>query len=410
MREVLWVARMQPTLSRFPSLAPRGVAEPRASEHAVVSAGLDVRNPRVNHRMAKKAFVADFSLSLINRSGAYYVCRDIIEQLAPFFLAVRYWRLFLGQEPRGFKRKLLGRAMLFELKHVRFAETFPRPRAPMKSDAMTLFFDPLYVLRTSLKPEDIVLCHDVGPLTHPELFDAGTTELYRLAFARIAAVGPGMVFVSEASRSAFRTLFANNFRFQHVIQLYVRKPLAIGEMEAPAGIRVPFLLTVAGVEKRKNHRRIIEAFAASGLREQGYSYVFCGPRGNSAPEVRLLAQTPGVRALGYLADSQLRWLYRNASGFVLPSLLEGFGLPALEAAQHGLVSVVSAGGAQEEAAGKGAILIDPTSIAAIAKAMRQLVEMPACERDARVELLRGQAATLSQERYLAKWTDLLASQ
>ena len=117
-----------------------------------------------------------------------------------------------------------------------------------------------------------------------------------------------------------------------------------------------------------------------------------------------------MHGLGYLADPQLRWLYRNASGFVLPSLLEGFGLPALEAAQHELVSVVSAGGAQEEAAGKGAILVDPTSIAAIAKGMRQLVEMPACERDARVELLREQAATLSQERHLAKWTYLLASQ
>jgi glycosyltransferase involved in cell wall biosynthesis len=361
--------------------------------------------------MAKKAFVADFSLSLINRSGAYYVCRDIIEQLAPFFLAVRYWRLFLGQEPSGFKRKLLGRAMLFELNHLRFAEAFPRSRAPEKSATMTLFFDPLYVLRTSLKREDIVLCHDVGPLTHPELFDAGTTELYRGAYARIAAIGPGMVFVSEASKSAFQRLFAENFRFQHVIRLYVRKPLATGEVEAPAGIRVPFLLTVAGVERRKNYRRIIEAFAGSGLREQGYSYVFCGPRGNSAPEIRALAETaPGVHALGYLADPQLRWLYRNASGFVLPSLLEGFGLPALEAAQHGLVSVVSAGGAQEEAAGKGAILVDPTSIAAIAKGMRQLVEMPACERDARVELLREQAATLSQERYLAKWADLLASQ
>src|SRR5262249_39827656 len=205
--------------------------------------------------------------------------------------------------------------------------------APGKDGAPTLFFDPLYVLRTSLRREDIVLCHDVGPLTHPELFDPGTTELYRSAYARIAAIGPGMVFVSEASRAAFQTLIGGNVRFQHVIQLYVRKPLAVGTLEAPAGIRPPFLLTVAGVERRKNHRRITEAFATSGLREQGYSYVFCGPRGNSAAEIAaLVARAPGVHALGYLADAQLRWLYRNASGFVLPSLLEGFGLPALEAA------------------------------------------------------------------------------
>jgi len=391
--------------------ANQGLGEPRLRMRAVgKAAGLDVSNPRVNC-MAKKAFVADFSLSLINRSGAYYVCRDVIEQLAAFFLAVRYWRLFLRQEPRGMKRKLLGRAMLFELKHLRFAEAFPRRRGPENEGARTLFFDPLYVLRTSVKRDDIVLCHDVGPLTHPELFDPETTELYRIAYARIAAIGPGMVFVSEASKSAFQALIAGECRFQHVIQLYVRKPLLRGEVEAPPGIRVPFLLTVAGVERRKNHRRIIQAFAASGLREQGYSYVFCGPRGNSASDVSALAgMAAGVHALGYLADPQLRWLYRNASGFVLPSLLEGFGLPALEAAQHELVSVISAGGAQEEAAGKGAISVDPTSIASIANGMRQLVEMPASERDARVKLLREQTAILSQERYLANWNDLLASQ
>jgi glycosyltransferase involved in cell wall biosynthesis len=361
--------------------------------------------------MAQKVFVADFSLSLINRTGAYYVCRDVLEQLPQFFLAVRYWRLFLKREPRGLSRKLLGAAMLYELNHLRSMAAPTRARAPGKSRAVTLFLDPLYVLHTDLRREDIVLCHDVGPLTHPELFDSRTTELYRAAYERIRTVGPGMVFVSRSSRSAFQTAVSANSRFHHVIPLYVRKPAAAGASQAVNGIKPPFLLTVAAFEKRKNHRRFIEAFRLSGLPEQGYSYVFCGPRGNTAPEIgALVAATPNVHALGYRPDPELRWLYRNASGFVLPSLLEGFGLPALEAAQHGLVSVVSAGGAQEEAAGKGAILVDPTSIAAIAKGMRQLVQMPAGERDERVALLRTQAANLSQERYLARWTDLLASQ
>ena len=217
----------------------------------MVPAGLDVRNPRVN-RMAKKAFVADFSLSLINRSGAYYVCRDIIEQLAPFFSLSGIGDC-LGRNPAASNASCSGEPCCLSSTIC----ALPRPsRVPVrrrKSGAMTLFFDPLYVLRTSLKREDLVLCHDIGPLTHPDLFDPGTTELYRLAYARIAVIGPGMVFVSEASKSAFQRLFADNFRFQHVIQLYVRKPLAIGDVEAPAGIRVPFLLTVAGVERRKNH-------------------------------------------------------------------------------------------------------------------------------------------------------------
>src|SRR5262245_2906887 len=316
-------------------------------------------------------YVADFSLALINRTGAYYVCRDVLQRRPQFFIATRYWRSFLNREPSGLVRRLLGRAMLFELNHLRLGDRLSRRR----TDAATLFLDPLYVLRAGLVERDIVLCHDVGPITKPELFDRKTTELYRMAYQKIQQAKPGMVFVSAASRSDFVSLYGHDFRFLKVIPLYVRTGSDLGDGQAPEGIRTPFLLTVAGLEIRKNHRRTIEAFARSGLRERGYSYVLCGPRGNSAREVEALARsTPGVHALGYRSDAELRWLYRHAAGFVLPSLLEGFGLPALEAGRHGLVSLVSAEGAQAEAVGEGAVMVDPTSVAAIAEGMRQLVD------------------------------------
>jgi glycosyltransferase involved in cell wall biosynthesis len=361
--------------------------------------------------MMSKQFVADFSLALINRTGAYYACRDIVRCLPQFFSAIRYWRLFLGNEPRGLTRKLLGRAMLLELSKLTFTEALARPREPRVMGAPMLFFDPLYVLRTRLEARDIVLCHDVGPITHPELFDATTRQLYQTAYERIRAIGPGMVFVSYASRSAFESSIKASCRFQRVIPLYVRAALNEGSRQSVAGIRAPFLLTVGGLEKRKNHLRIIEAFIASGLRERGYSYVFCGPRGNSAQEVGELAKTvPGVHNLGYLGDAELRWLYSKAAGFVLPSLLEGFGLPALEAAQYGLVSIVSAGGAQEEAVGGGAVLVDPTSVADIVAGMQRLVSMRAPERKQRLASASQLAEHLSQGRYLAQWAELLASQ
>jgi glycosyltransferase involved in cell wall biosynthesis len=270
--------------------------------------------------------------------------------------------------------------------------------------------DPLYVMRAGLAERDIVLCHDVGPVTKPELFDRRTTGLYRAAYQKIHQARPGMVFVSEASRSDFVSCFGNDFRFLKVIPLYVRSGADLGEGKAPMEIEAPFLLTVAALEARKNQRRTIEAFSRSGLYKRGYSYVLCGPRGNSAGEVNAIARsTPGVRVLGYCSDPELRWLYRNAAGFVLPSLLEGFGLPALEAGRHGLVSVISADGAQAEAVGEGAVTVDPTSAAAIAEGMRQLVDMPEAERSRRIGLIRHRAAGLTLERYIAQWSQLLAS-
>jgi glycosyltransferase involved in cell wall biosynthesis len=356
--------------------------------------------------MKQHQYVADFSLALINRTGAYYVCRDVLERLPEFFIATRYWRSFLAKEPTGLIRRLLGRAMLFELNHVRLSDRMSRPCPGVA----TLFLDPLYVMRTGLADRDIVLCHDVGPVTKPELFDPKTTELYRAAYSKIQRAKPGMVFVSEASRSEFVSRFGDEFRFLKVIPLYVRAGTESGQGKAPTEIESPFLLTVAALETRKNHRRTIEAFARSGLHERGYSYVLCGPRGNSACEVEAMARsTRGVYALGYRSDAELRWLYGNAAGFVLPSLLEGFGLPALEAGRHGLVSIISAEGAQAEAVGEGAIMVDPTSAAAIAEAMRQVVDMPEEERSRRIGLVRQRTAALSVERYIAQWSELLSS-
>lgn len=140
-------------------------------------------------------------------------------------------------------------------------------------------------------------------------------------------------------------------------------------------------MTIGGLERRKNYERAIDAFTRSRLPERGYSYVISGPRGNSAAEIEKIASaTPAVRLCGYVDDAELRWLYRNASGFVLPSLLEGFGLPALEAAQHRLLTLVSADSALEEAIGGNAVLVDPLSVDSIAAGMRRLIEMPTEQR------------------------------
>lgn len=359
---------------------------------------------------AQSLYLADFSLALVNRTGAYYACRDVVQRLPQFFQAVRYWRLILKREPPELISKLLGRAMLFELRHRKFFNALPGFAGRPSIDAPTLYFDPLYVLDAGLQARDIVLCHDIGPVSHPELFNHITTAMYVEAYDAIRAAKPGMVFVSEASRAAFKSRFGEDYRFLEVIPLYVRSALTAGEETAPAGVQPPFILTVGSLEPRKNHARTIAAFEESGLRKQGYTYVICGARGHLARDISALVDaTPGVHILGYLSDSELRWLYRHAAAFVLPSLLEGFGLPGLEAAQQGLLPVVGWEAAQKEAVGDGGILVDPLSVEAIARGITQAVTMSDAERQERLALLHKHADSLSQTRYLARWAALLAS-
>jgi glycosyltransferase involved in cell wall biosynthesis len=117
--------------------------------------------------------------------------------------------------------------------------------------------------------------------------------------------------------------------------------------------------------------------------------------------------TPGVHVLGYRTDAELLWLFRNATGFVLPSLLEGFGIPGLEAAQHRLVALVSAQSAQDEALDGAAILVDPYSTDSIAAGMTRLVEMSHAERRIMTDKALRRAQKLSFGAYLERWSQLL---
>ena len=76
---------------------------------------------------------------------------------------------------------------------------------------------------------------------------------------------------------------------------------------------------------------------------------------------------------GYVADQELAWWYRAAALFVYPSLLEGFGLPVLEAMACGAPVVTSNLSSLPEVAGDAALLVDPTSVGALAAALLRLL-------------------------------------
>jgi glycosyltransferase involved in cell wall biosynthesis len=61
---------------------------------------------------------------------------------------------------------------------------------------------------------------------------------------------------------------------------------------------------------------------------------------------------------------------------VLPSFNEGFGLPVVEAMASGLPVAVSDRGSLPEVCGEAGLLFDPTDEAALADALRRLLEQP----------------------------------
>jgi glycosyltransferase involved in cell wall biosynthesis len=351
----------------------------------------------------------DCSLSLINRTGAHYIAEDIASAFGSKNI-VRRWRLLGPQLPTGIARKIFGRLMLREITLLGTSSRFLWPE-PKALKLKRLFLDPLYVSRSRLESSDIVLCHDIGPVSHPELYDLGTVDAYRKAYTKIVNAQPGMVFVSNASRLAFAARFGTDFRFLKEIPLYVRTGTLAVESEPVPGIRRPFFLTVGALETRKNQRMAIEAFGRYGFAKRDVSYILCGARGGGAEEiVATAARTSGVNVLGYVSDAQLRWLYQEASAFVLPSLLEGFGMPALEAALRGLIPIVSRDSALAEAVNGAAIQVNPHSVSEIGDAMESVLALDERKHSELKNALVAHAQSATRERFLAQWEDLVSSE
>lgn len=135
-----------------------------------------------------------------------------------------------------------------------------------------------------------------------------------------------------------------------------------------------FVLSVGTVEPRKNLPALLSAFAQLAPDEPDLHLVLVGPAG-WGPTVSQLRRSLSdavrdrVVVTGFVSDDELAALYSEATAFCYPSLLEGFGLPVLEAMSYGAPVITSRGTATEEVAGDAALTVDPNEPADIAAAL-----------------------------------------
>ena len=140
-----------------------------------------------------------------------------------------------------------------------------------------------------------------------------------------------------------------------------------------------YVLSVSTLEPRKNFDRLLAAHLAlpAAVRSRvplaiaggpGWGEVLAGPAAQQA------RRDGTLRLLGRVSNPDLAALYARAAAAAYVSLYEGFGLPVLEAMAAGVPLVASATTAVGEVAGDAALLVDPLDQAAIAAALRQVLE------------------------------------
>jgi glycosyltransferase involved in cell wall biosynthesis len=131
--------------------------------------------------------------------------------------------------------------------------------------------------------------------------------------------------------------------------------------------------------------------------------------GGRRGDLRGEAEVPG-RRLGYVPDELLPGLYAGALALALPSLHEGFGLPALEAMACCVPVVAANRGALPETCGEAALLVEPEP-EALAEALHRVAADQSLRerlRGAGLERAAGFSWAASAERTDALLSELLA--
>jgi glycosyltransferase involved in cell wall biosynthesis len=161
-------------------------------------------------------------------------------------------------------------------------------------------------------------------------------------------------------------------------------PIAAMPLAAPVVVNdLPekFFLFAGVLKERKNVATLIRAFALFCKKDTEHQFLIAGKtRGAYYESLQALVRDLGisgrVRFLGYVSDGELAYLYSRAAALVFASLIEGFGMPVLEAFTAGCPVITSNEGALAEVAGDAALTCDPRSPEALAACMRRIATDP----------------------------------
>ncbi|PZF58982.1 glycosyltransferase family 1 protein [Curtobacterium sp. MCSS17_008] len=241
---------------------------------------------------------------------------------------------------------------------------------------------PLVKHDRSLEPgrQTVVTVHDTVPWTNPETLTPRGVHFHKAMVKRAFRHADAVVVPTHAVAAALNDVH----RFDDRLRVIGGAPSGRLLVPVDADLRAErlglpdrYVLAVGTLEPRKGLQHLIRALAHPDA-PQDIPLVVAGPDGWGDVDVFTTAQEAGlaperVKVLGRVDDADLAVAYDRATVFVFPSLVEGFGLPVVEAMSFGTPVIHSDDAAVSEVASDAAVSVRSAPLESYPERLAQAV-------------------------------------
>ena len=299
-----------------------------------------------------------------------------------------YVLFFRSADKSADYKKYNHKIVITDIAHYSFAEQFIFPFVLIKEKLDIVHF-PHFNVPLLYRNKFVVTIHD---LTHTLIPGKKKSHFihrlaYNLVFWNAVRSAQKIIAVSQATKKAILDYFGTNSDKIYVIYEGLNKTYgmmdkeqAFNQLSNRFGVTKPYILHVGEWRRYKNLPQLSLAF--DQLVDQGLDIelVLVGKKDPFYPEIEQkvfsIKNKDRIKALGRISDDELKAVYNAATLFVLPSLMEGFGLTVLEAAACGIPLACSDIPSLREVAGQAAEYFDPDNLQNMIDVLKNLINKP----------------------------------
>lgn len=255
----------------------------------------------------------------------------------------------------------------------------------------SVFHSPFFLRPYPLSCPCVITLHDLIPLRSFNNTDSAFNRMIFWFGAKLAChLSSAILTPSVSSAKSIQKWCKSLDNRLHIIPLaadpLIQRPskFIVDRMRRKFDLHKPYVLYVGSHLPHKNLESLVLAWSRimSSTHRDNYRYqlVLAGREFLGYPKIRNLVEQLGlktsVRFLGEVGEDKLPALYSGADLFVFPSIIEGYGLPVIEAMACGTPVICSNACSLPEVADGAAWMIEPDNIDSLANAMDQLIHSP----------------------------------